>query len=215
MSNLTSFKPFSTIPPSEAMMRVGLGCLALEELGSQLSSLERKRHYMTLDNPEELNQRLSKAFDINFPPMAIVNVYRKMDVAPTTQDVLHITDLSLDTVVFDIMGRLPLEANWQEVFSDGNYQWLDAFLVFTQGGHSHFFKCGGQAGENHVESSFLDFGKVGTASCRDLMEQYALSKFELSEEMDPQELKQLGYKNWLLVNALIANLTFTAISIQG
>lgn len=212
----STFVPFSTIPPSDAMMRVGLGSMALHYLASSISSVERKRHYALIDSTDELNAKLSKTFDMNFMPLSAVRVYKKLSVPPhDSMGLLEIADLYTDTVVFDIMGRLPLEPDWQDLFSDGNYAHEATFLVFNQGGQSHFFLCGGEPGEDKVEQTLLDFGKIGTASLNDLKTQYTEIATVIEDDFDATQKKQAINHNWLLLNGLIANFNLTIVSISG
>lgn len=208
--------PFSTLPSSEPVMRIGIGCLALSHILADEPAKTRGRFHITLDTPDEINRRLSGLPEVSFPPMAVVHVYYQKDtpVHPESQYILSIGDLFQDTVVFNLADRLPVEPDFATVFGHGVHERIATYLVISQGGRSHFFMCGGQKGEENIESLFRDYGKIGTLNFGEVMEDYALAKIDPKENVDADELevRQKTYLNWMLANALVANLAFTQVA---
>lgn len=207
--------PFSTIASGEPMMRIGLGALMLQHLSSDAVPKELRGKHLTLDTPDEVNQRLSGTFDINFPPVALSSVYELLSTPPGSDDQLLVGgDLYSDTVVFNLYHRLPVEPDWEVLFSAGNHRRIADYLVITQGGKSQFFKCGGPRIEDDVDAFFLDWGKVGTASLKDIKEQYEHARVKDVDVNEADEVRNADRLNWLIGNALIANFVFTALCQQ-
>lgn len=207
--------PFSTIASGEPMMRVGLGALMLQHLSADAKPSQLRGKHLTLDTPDEINQRLSGTFDINFPPVALSSVYELLTTSPApSDDLLVCGDLYSDTVVFNLHQRLPVEPDWEGLFSTGNHRRIADYLVITQGGQSQFFKCGGPRVEDNVDEFFLGWGKVGSASLKDIKEQYEHARVSDVDTSEPEEVRRADRTNWIIGNALIANFVFTALCQQ-
>lgn len=207
--------PFSTIASGEAMMRIGLGSLMLQHLSNDAAPKELRSKHLTLDTADDINQRLSGTFDINFPPVAISSIYELLSTPPAPTDQLLVGgDLYGDTVVFNLYHRLPVEPDWEALFSTGNHRRIADYLVITQGGKSQFFRCGGPRIEDDVDAFFLDWGKVGSASLKDIKEQYEHARVKDVDVNEADEVRNADRLNWLIGNALIANFVFTAVCQQ-
>ena len=148
----------------------------------------------------------------------MVHLYKHLNVPPhESMYILNITDLYEDTLVFNLGDRLPVAAEWNETFADGNYKREGTYLVMVQGGKAHFFLCGGPQGDENVTELFRDWGKVGGVSVSQLTEMYEEAKVDIHEDSESteHEVRQKKYLNWMIGNALIANLAFTAVAIHG
>lgn len=214
MSN-TNYVPFSTIEPCEAMMRAGLLSLCLEQLREANPVSDQRSLWATIDSPSNINQRLAKTFDINFPPLAVINVYKQLRRAVKEgETVLASNDLYMDTVVMDVVSGGMFEPIFSELFGHGVFGRQITYLAVKQAGKTHLCICGDQdLYGSDVERLFKEYGQVKGIYFDEMLEQYNEVKYPV-DSGDEAVDRENATSNWLIANALIVNLAFTAANMQ-
>lgn len=215
------FDPVTTIGPGEASLRVGLGSLLCGHIGKDLSPRERRQYHLLVDSSAELTIVTKDVEDINYWPVMITRVYKKLDAAIKESDILFTNEwLYRDTAVFHLRDNLPQEGV-VETMANGNHVLQQVLLAFVFNNQTVWYDCGCPSDlttdlkADDAREIFIDveFGEVMT---REMMEQYAaiakcLPAFEELSFDQPvgADQQQLVMRKWMIAHALLVNRILT------